>query len=78
MPPEDTPDDYMTSEEYHQGYMDAHPFNQDCELCSGRGFYCYDELTMRDEPCPDCNPKGLDRPDDPLPGEQAREGGSDG
>ncbi len=57
MPPEDTPDDYMTTEEYHQGYMDAHPFNQDCDLCYGRGTYIWDELSMRIERCPDCNPK---------------------
>ena len=70
MPPEGTPDDCMTTEEYHQGYTDAHPFNQDCEVCYGRGFYCHDELTMRNEPCPDCNPKGLDRPETTLPAEQ--------
>lgn len=65
----------MTTEEYHQGYMDAHPFNQDCELCAGRGFYCYDELTMRNEPCPDCNPNGHDRPEYTTPTDQEVNGG---
>ncbi len=54
MPPEDTPDDYMTTEEYHQGYMDAHPFNQDCEVCFGTGWE-HDEIEGSRR-CLDCQP----------------------
>lgn len=46
------------SEEYAQGYEDAHPFNQDCELCFGQGYYCWNEFTMNMEKCPDCQPTG--------------------
>lgn len=57
MPPEDATDDYMTTDEYHQGYMDAHPFDQDCELCFGRGTYVNDELSMMSIKCPHCQPE---------------------
>jgi hypothetical protein len=48
----------MNSPEYAQGYDDAHPFNQDCDICGGKGWHSFDEYMGREQRCQDCNPEG--------------------